>query len=390
MGMGEPARPPLGDVLLAAGLLVAALTEVWVTHTANGPRDVGTAVAVVATVPLAWRREAPLVAMVGALAVILLPLATQPIVLVDGLFVTLAELVAVHAVNAYRGLPVAVPSTIVVVSAAVGSTAVVPAPPGQQAGNLVWVLAVFAATAAAGQVLRAARIRAVAEQAAADAAERYAERRLLARELHDVVSHAVAVMTVQAGAAQLLLDADPTRASSLLESVQQTGEQSASELCRLLDLMGGDHPGLDPQPQLADLPALIRQVREAGLPAHLTTLGVRDVTPGLQVTAYRVVQESLTNALKHGVRSDVSVAVRGEDDSLTVTIDDAGRTFTERASTGGHGLQGMAERVRLYGGTLVAGPDAGRWRVRAILPLEAQRRSAPITPDPKARRGGAQ
>ncbi|MEP6853862.1 MAG: histidine kinase [Pedococcus sp.] len=328
--------------------------------------------------------------MVGALAVILLPLATQPIVLVDGLFVTLAELVAVHAVNAYRGLPVAVPSTIVVVSAAVGSTAVVPAPPGQQAGNLVWVLAVFAATAAAGQVLRAARIRAVAEQAAADAAERYAERRLLARELHDVVSHAVAVMTVQAGAAQLLLDADPTRASSLLESVQQTGEQSASELCRLLDLMGGDHPGLDPQPQLADLPALIRQVREAGLPAHLTTLGVRDVTPGLQVTAYRVVQESLTNALKHGVRSDVSVAVRGEDDSLTVTIDDAGRTFTERASTGGHGLQGMAERVRLYGGTLVAGPDAGRWRVRAILPLEAQRRSAPITPDPKARRGGAQ
>lgn len=390
MGIGVPARPPFGDVLLAAGLLVAALTEVWITHTAPGPRGVGTAVAVVATVPLAWRREAPLVAVAGALAALLLPLATQPMVAVDGLFVTLAELVTVHAVNAYQRLPVSVPSTIMVLTTALGVTAFVPAPPGQQAGNLMWVLAVFAATAAAGQVLRRSRVRAVAEQLAADVAARSAERRMLARELHDVVSHAVAVMTVQAGAAQVLLDSDPTRASALLESVQRTGEQSGSELRRLLDLMGGDRPGLEPQPQLADLPALILHVREAGLPAHLTTLGVRDVAPGLQVTAYRVVQESLTNALKHGTRSDVSVAITGEDHWLTVTVCDEGWTSAELASTGGHGLEGMAERVRVFGGTLTAGPDAGRWRVHAKLPLDDQSRSTPLAPSPKAQQGAGQ
>src|SRR5680860_1209636 len=180
-------RPPDADLLVAAGLL-----EVWVTGTARGPRDVATVVAVLSTVPLAWRRRAPLVAVAGAVAAILLPLVPRPLVETDGLAVAIAWLVAVHAINAYRPLRTAALGTLAVVASMILVIAIVPAPPGQQPGDVVWTLAIFGAAAAAGQVMRRLGVRLVSERAAAEAEARAVEQRRLARELHDVVARGAA------------------------------------------------------------------------------------------------------------------------------------------------------------------------------------------------------
>ncbi len=370
--MDRPGRPPDADLLVAAGLLIAALTEVWVTETAPGAKGFGTAVALLSTVPLAWRRQAPLVPVAGVLTASLLPLVPQPVTETDGLAVIIAWLVAVHAVNAYSRLVIAAISTLAVVGAMAVVIATVPAPAGQPAGDVVWTLAVFGAAAAAGQVMRRLRIRLVSERLAAEAEARESERRRLARELHDVVAHGVAVMVVQAGAAQELLSRDPERASALLDAVQHTGEQAAAELRRMLDLLGAARPELDPQPRLTDLPDLLARVRAAGLRAELDSPELADdVAPGLQSTAFRVVQESLTNALKHGSRSAVRVHVRSDGVVLDVTVDDDDVRQANHAGPPGHGLQGLRERVRLYGGSLQTGPHGSCWRVHARLPLDA-------------------
>jgi signal transduction histidine kinase len=368
-------RPPAADLLVAAGLLVAALTEVWVTRTAPGPQDMGTAVALLSAAPLAWRRVRPLVAVGGAVIALLLPLVSQPPVETDGLVVLIAWLVAVHAVNAYGGRWTAWLGTLAVMVSMCLSIIFVPAPPGQPPGDIIWGFALFGAAAAAGRIMRHLATRLVSERAVAEADARAVERSRLARELHDVVAHGVAVMVVQAGAAQELVHTDPDRASSLLDAVQRTGEQSAAELRRMLDLLGADHPELGPQPRLADLPGLVAEVRAAGLLTELDSPAVaEDVPPGLQTAAYRVVQESLTNALKHGSRSAVVVRVRADLGVLTVVVDDEGGVSARPHSTTtpGRGLHGLQERVRLYGGTLRAGRVGSGWRVQAVLPLAAE------------------
>jgi len=386
MRFGGAGRPPVADLLVAAGLLVAALTEVWVTGTAQGPRGVGTVVALLSAVPLAWRRRSPFVAVAGTVAAVLLPLVPQPVVETDGLAVLIAWLVAVHAINAYRPPRPAALCTLAVVLSIALVIATVPAPPGQQPGDVVWALAIFGAAAAAGQVMRRLGAKLVTERVAAEAEARALEHQRIARELHDVVSHGVAVMVVQAGAAQELVHVDPDRASSLLDEVQRTGEQSAIELRRMLDLWGGEPPRLAPQPRLADLPDLLDRVQAAGLRVELdSSTAAEHVAPAVQATAYRIVQESLTNALKHGSRSAVSVKIRSEAGVLAVTVDDQGGIAApEQAGAPGHGLYGLHERVRLFGGSLHAGRQDWGWRVHALLPLDspAQPTSAdPVSPD---------
>jgi signal transduction histidine kinase len=334
--------------------------------------------------PLAWRRTIPLIAVGGAVAAIMVSIVQQPVVETDGLAVTIAWLVAVHAINAYSPLRTAAVGTLAVLVPMVYTTATTPAPPGQPAGSIVWTLGLFGAAVASGQVMRHQALRLAEERVAAEADARAEERRRLARELHDVVAHGVAVMVVQAGAAQQLVHDDPDHASSLLDGVQRTGEQSAGELRRMLDLLGGEPPGLNPQPGLADLPELVARVQASGLHVDLDAPPLpENVAPGLQVTAYRVVQEALTNALKHGSRSAVSVNVRSDGGFLTLTIDDhVSPAVVDRASTGGHGLLGLQERVGLYGGSLQAGPRGSSWRVQASLPLSGSTRPTNAHPVP--------
>jgi signal transduction histidine kinase len=209
------------------------------------------------------------------------------------------------------------------------------------------------------------------ERAHAEAVAR--ERATIARELHDVIAHSVSVMTVQAGAARLLLDEDPPRARDSLVAVEETGRQALGEMRRLLGILRGDEHEADlaPQPGIAEIEPLVQQVRAAGLPVDLVVEGEpTPLSPGVDLVAYRVVQEALTNALKHGgaARAQVSICYRATALELAVTNNGAARMN----GRGGHGLIGMRERVALYGGEFEAGPRAeGGYVVRASLPLDA-------------------
>lgn len=198
------------------------------------------------------------------------------------------------------------------------------------------------------------------------------ERARIARELHDLVAHGLAVTVLQAQAAQRVLAEDPAAARKSLASIEALGRQGLAELRRLLELLDerGEASPLDPAPTLARLDELVEQVREAGLPVTLTVHGSRgDVPAGVDLSAYRIVQESLTNALKHagqGARVDLSLTYRP--DELEIVVADDGPAVSTLPGTG-RGLIGMRERVGLYGGSLEAGRrQEGGFVVRVLMP----------------------
>jgi signal transduction histidine kinase len=227
------------------------------------------------------------------------------------------------------------------------------------------------------QELRA-RVRA-AERSRSEAVGRAAsdERARIARELHDVVAHSVSVMVVQASGVRRLLNEDQTREREALMSVEQIGRQALSEMRRMLGVMRTDEErpaaALAPQPGLEHLDRLIEQVEEAGLPVTLHVEGSRlPLSPGIDLSAYRIVQEGLTNALKHAKGARADVFVRYGTDAVELEIADDG-PGSSNGDGMGHGLVGMRERVALYGGTLEAGPrPGGGYSLRAKLPVEVR------------------
>jgi signal transduction histidine kinase len=205
-----------------------------------------------------------------------------------------------------------------------------------------------------------------------------AERTRIAREMHDVVAHSLSVMVTLSKGAALKQATEPERASQAMRQVADTGHQALDEMRRLLGVLRteDDPEGRQPQPGLAQLDGLLDQVRATGLAAGLTVTGTpAALPPGAGLTVYRIVQEALTNTLKHAAGpSRVSVAVGCGPGCVTVDIRDDGARRGPRpaAGTAGHGLTGMRERAAVYGGTVMAGPGpAGGWRVRARLPVPA-------------------
>ncbi|GAA3204004.1 sensor histidine kinase [Actinocorallia longicatena] len=214
-------------------------------------------------------------------------------------------------------------------------------------------------------------------------AARVEERSRIARELHDVVAHHVSVMTVQAGAARRIMAKDPESAREAIETIEQVGRTALSEMRRIVGVLRTDRdveqPGaeLAPQPGMEDLAGLIEQIRETGLAVQLDVDGdPRKLSTGVDLAAYRLIQEALTNSLKHaGPHARAWVHLRYTDRSLTLEVVDNGRgvaaSMTEDPDTPGHGLVGMRERVALYGGELRIGPRiGGGFEVRARFPLE--------------------
>lgn len=199
------------------------------------------------------------------------------------------------------------------------------------------------------------------------------ERTRIARELHDVVGHSVSVMTVQASAVRRLLRPEQRREREALLVVEQTGREALAEMRRMVGVLRRpeEAPALAPQPSLEHLDRLIAQARDAGLPVDLEVEGEPVQLPaGLDLTAYRLVQEGLTNALKHARAERAHVLVRYGDRDIEVTVSDDGLGVTDRDGDGGHGLVGMRERVSVYGGELEAGPRPdGGYRLRARLPV---------------------
>jgi signal transduction histidine kinase len=211
---------------------------------------------------------------------------------------------------------------------------------------------------------------ALAAQAVSD------ERRRIARELHDMVAHHVSVMGVLATGSRRTLHRDPAAADEALATIEETGRTALRELRRLLDVLRTEQEPageLAPQPGLAHLASLVEQVREAGLPVSLKIEGeANTLDPGIALTIYRIVQEALTNVLKHAGSATAEVRLDVGTYWLNLEISDNGRGPRMGGGPIGHGLLGMRERVMLYGGTLRTGPrPGGGFRVSARIPVDA-------------------
>jgi len=198
-----------------------------------------------------------------------------------------------------------------------------------------------------------------------------AERARIARELHDVVAHSVSIIAVQAGAAESLVERDPARAREHLGAVRRTAREALTEMRRLLDVLREDEPAYAPQPTLATLAALVEETRRAGVPVELVREGSDDpLPPGVDLAAYRIVQEALTNVRRHAGSAPTRVRIRHAAGAVEVEVVNGPATSPGEGPGGGRGLLGMRERVRLYGGSLDAGPEDGGFAVRARLPVE--------------------
>jgi signal transduction histidine kinase len=362
--------PRIWDALLALGVVaVGMLAFALRLHRPDEPpAAVGFALVVVAGSSLAWRRRAPLtvatiVSAVGATASLL------------GYWpeFVLMLWIAVYSAAAYterdRLIRVLLPVAVLT------ATAISVGERWDRGLNWVEILAdlvfTFGVPFLLGRMTFNRRRRIVREREIATREAIAAERAAIARELHDIVAHHMSVMVVQAGAARAVSGSDPAAAAEALRQIEASGRTGLTEMRRLLEVLKaeGDGDGRAPQPGLARLDAM----RASGLPVEAVVEGSpRTLPPGADLSAYRIVQEALTNALRHAGGASARVVVRYEPDALELEIADDGPGPPEDAeASGGHGVIGMRERVQLFGGELETGPrPGGGFLVRARLPSE--------------------
>jgi signal transduction histidine kinase len=329
-------------------------------------------------VPLVWRRAAPVAVFWAVLGLIAVSVAAVG-VHVEGIYPEAVIVVAVHAVARHRPRRHLWPLLAVIWLPTLAAFLLT----GPNWTAVGFVTSVLAAAALLGVTMRTreAYLAQVEERARRLELERDQraqlavadERARIAREVHDIVAHNLAVMVALADGAALTAAAAPERAAGAMHQVAATGRQALSEMRRLLGLLREDADGRNPQPGLADLDALVAQVRAAGVGVEVTRQGTPVGGPGAGLAVYRIVQEALTNTLKHAgspARAQVRLRYAGDGVELEVSDDGGGRS-APAGVTGGHGLAGMRERAAAYGGQVEAGPRAGRpgWRVLARLRL---------------------
>ncbi len=370
------------DALIATGLLVIAIPTLWAvdqgSYTYDDPTVVAVVLSVLVLVPFYFRRHAPVTTLV---------LATIPTLLLTGLDyqsngAAQSLLVATYTVGAYsKGRARAF--SVVWVLGALAVVRVV-APDMDNAG-LALNFAFFASAYLFGSTVRNRRLytqeleeRAIALERERDEEAKRAvadERLHIAQELHDVVAHSMGVIAVQAGVGAHVIDNDPAEAKKSLEAISHTSRATLTEIRRMLGVLRADAGAeYTPAPSLADVDHLVRDIRAAGVEVEVRAEGddTGELPPGVEFTAYRIVQEALTNVLKHAGKARAEVLLTYEPTALRIEVTDDGRGVNGNASTGGHGLMGMRERVGVYGGSFEAGPAAGGgFRVAASLPYGA-------------------
>ena len=370
------------DALILGGVVGGIVPAIVLQHTKNGPDgplwfDI---LAVIGfTAPLLLRRRFPLKAPLAIYVVIGLTSFVDRM-LVPSIFVAFAAALAgLVLIGMYSERSKAVAGLVVVegIALVVGHN-----DPTQQPGDYVWLAILFAVAWTVGFGLggKFREVDEAKEQAARAEREREERARLavaderarIARELHDVVGHSVSVMTVQASAVRRLLEPDQEKEREALLVVERTGREALAEMRRMVGVLRRpeEAPALAPQPSLEQLDRLVEQAREAGLPVELRVEGAPlQLAAGVDLTAYRLDQEGLTNALKHARAGHAEVLVRYSDGHVELTVSDDG-TGDGGGDKGGHGLVGMRERVSVYGGELEAGPRReGGYRLRAKLPI---------------------
>ncbi|MEE1786429.1 histidine kinase [Streptomyces sp. SP17BM10] len=372
---------------IALAVFLATLSGHYV-RIAQPPHSALLLLVPVVPLPLTLRRRYPLAALWAVLA-LALPVRHQSEDIAYSAGV--AVVIAAYSVAAYGRRPAAVLASLPVATAALVllfTDAKLPHFPN----GVVAVLLLVPVLAVAYE-LRMWRRRAAEGHERLSALERGQlaalqravehERARIAGELHDVVTHNVSMMTIQAGAARKILDTAPDKAREAMAAVETGGRAAMTELRHVMGLLTidagtGDDPAatadLSPQPGLGRLDALVEGVRQAGLTVGLTVSGRRRaVPPGVELAAYRVVQEALTNTVKHAGGAAAEVTVEYAPGHLAVEVTDTGGRPTGTAATGnGRGLIGLRERLAVYGGTLHTGPrPRGGYRVKALIPLES-------------------
>lgn len=358
----------VGDLVPAAAIALAGAVEVW-ANAAIAPKAAALPCELGLGAALALRRRFPLLtlAAVGVVGVVeavagvpvdapWVPLATYMIATYS--LVTHAP---IEHVLAGAGLSVAVISVQVLDQ-------------HKGLGNFAFAMVFLAPIYLAGWTIRSRTEHAnqlEREQISLAYVAAEAERRRIARELHDVISHSLGVLVLQAGAAEQVLDRDPERTREVLRSIRATGQEAIGELGTLLAVARGEvESSREPTPSLADLSRLVANTRQAGLEVELVVDGpVRALPAAVELSAYRIVQEGLTNALKHARAQSARVRVLYGDRELEIEVSDDGAVPSDGHGTRS-GLAGLAERVSVFGGRFDAGPRGGTgWTLRAVLPL---------------------
>jgi signal transduction histidine kinase len=330
-------------------------------------RPLGVAIALVSTLPIAWRvRHPALTPVIGTL---------PWVIPTDGYVFTgfVAAFVLFYSLGAH------VPSLrrVVAITAWAAALSVLGSWLNHEvAGEYMGAVTAVVLPAVAGRVVRSQR---TLTAELAHERERTAqlavaeERARIARELHDVVAHGLSVIAIQADGAEAALDRDPSLARRPLAAIRQSAEESLGEMRRLLGVLREDGTGseLEPQPGLAQLPGLVERARAAGMEVSLQVEGSpRPLPASLDLSAFRIVQEALTNVSKHAGGAGASVRVSWGADALRLRVLDSGTGRGVRVNGSGHGLVGMRERVKLHGGSLRTGAlPGGGFEVNAELPL---------------------
>jgi signal transduction histidine kinase len=381
-----------GDWVVAIGFTVAIEYEVWVTRpaglTVTGGRGLLTVLVALVTLPLAYRRSRPLAALFTVVAAILLAAFLTHHGNGMPLSAFLALVLVFYSVGAYcedrRGLLGGGAALAALLSYDLAHGGL-----GQAHGSRPGAALIFAGAWLVGREVRRRRDELILLRERATLLEREREDRAraavseerarIARELHDVVAHSVSVMVVQAQAGPRLLG-EPELERGAFRSIEASGREALVELRRLLGVLrtGDEQLAIGPQPGLASLGSLVEQVREAGLPVELRIEGERPVplAAGIDLSAYRIVQEALTNTLKHAGPAEAEITVRYGASALEVEIADTGAGASSNGNGSGHGLIGMRERVGLYGGELETGTrNNGGYLVRARLPWTGAQRA---------------
>ncbi|QZY29666.1 sensor histidine kinase [Nocardioides coralli] len=376
------ARERYGDAVLAVVLAMIAVAEVvaWVEA------GLATAVlwALVMTLPLALRRRSPLASFVLVMLGLNLLTVAQPGFDNDSSALVIAFFVSLYSLGRHaRGVEAWLGGVALLVVMA----RFVQSEGGWQQtdlGDIAFLLGFVGAPWAAGFTLRLRQDREAQLNAENEALRREQEqavaeeRARIARELHDVVAHAISVTVLQARGARRAMDADPEAVRRALDAIEQTNAAALGDMRRLLAVLRDTEPdGLHtadgdraPQPSLAHLDRLVDHVRDSGVPVDVEVTGTRrDLPPGVDLSAYRIVQEALTNVLKHAADARATVRLDYSADELVVTVSDDGIPGPLGAPRGGHGLIGIRERVSVVGGAVEAGPGPdGGYRIRARLP----------------------
>ena len=369
----RPPTPRRTDVALAAALFAFFVAEVALEARFDGDRAVSAIAAVAMCAALLWRRSAPLLAVGAGVGVIVLSNTAALALAETGAF-SLAIVVAWYSLGRHaRGR--AAQAGGVLVAAAVPLAAL---EPGEDflLGDLAFIGLIFAGPWLTGVVLRRRHDdeRALEDRAAGLAVAD--ERARIARELHDVVSHAISLIVLQARGGRRMLDTHPEETREALDAIEHAGAQALDEMRRMLGVLRerGDDAALSPRPSLRELDDVVARVRATGLHVDVDVQGEPvELPPGIDISAYRIVQEALTNALKHAGPAHAMLCVRYASDALEVEVIDDGAGNGDGGGSG-LGLAGLRERVAVYGGVLEAGArPQGGYALRARLPLGTPR-----------------